>query len=315
MHDDGDDGRNLTIPNTTVVEPRARAAAVDGDDGRPHTPFLTVLAGGPIGRVFELDREQMVIGRSPGCSICLDDDSVSRRHAILRLDPGGGVSLEDVGSTNGTFVNGDRVDHATLADGDRLLIGSTVVFKLNLVDSPESRAQRHLWEAAHRDALTGLYNQRAFHGRFAEEFAFARRHRTPLALILLDLDQFKQVNDRHGHGAGDELLQQLAAAVASALRDEDVLCRYGGDELAVIVRQLEHAAAVRLAERVRDTVAATRCPVRDDAGVVHDTRVTVSAGIATLDPEAHRECRDLLDAADSRLLQAKRSGRNRVCGD
>ncbi len=278
-----------------------------------HRPFLTVLTGDLIGREFELGSTETIVGRAPGCEIFLDEDSVSRRHALLRTSSAGEVSVEDLGSTNGTYVNGDRVELAVLADGDRLLFGSSVVLKLNLEDTPEARAHRHLYEAATRDALTGLYNQRAFLARLTEELSFARRHRTRLALALVDLDQFKEVNDRHGHGAGDELLAQLAGAVAAELRDEDVLCRYGGDELALILRDTGLDEAARLAERVRAAVERRVFEVRDGGGRPRALRVTASVGLAALDHDGHRDRRQLLDAADQRLLEAKRAGRNRVC--
>lgn len=302
-----------TSPRTRVVHPDHGTAPGGDGGGERHRPFLTVLTGDLIGRVFELEGRDTVVGRAPGCGVFLDEDSVSRRHAVLRTSRAGEVTVEDLGSTNGTFVNGERIGRAVLADGDRLLFGSSVVLKFNLEDTPEARAQRHLYEAATRDALTGLYNQRAFLARLAEELSFAQRHVSRLALALIDLDQFKQVNDRYGHGAGDELLAQLAAAVSSELRDEDVLCRYGGDELAVILRDTGADAAAGLAERVRDAIARRTFEVHDDGGLPRSLRVTVSVGVAALDHDSHRDRRHLLDAADRRLLHAKRSGRDRVC--
>lgn len=192
-----------------MVGPGRDARTEDGGGGERRRPFLTALTGDLIRRVFELEASDTVVGLAPGCGIFVDEDSVSRRHAVLRTSPDGEVSVEDLGSTNGTYVNGDRVGQAALADGDRLLFGSSVVLKVNLEDTPEARAQRHLYEAATRDALTGLYNQRAFLARLAEELSFARRHLGLLALTLVDLDRFKDVHDWKAPYVVMEFLQSV----------------------------------------------------------------------------------------------------------
>lgn len=308
-----DDRDENTDRQTRVVRGVEETDHGTDPDPTSHVPFLTLLSGGPIGRVYEIASPRMLIGRLPECAVVLDDDSVSRRHAELRTDDIGGLTVEDLGSTNGTFINGRRVETSELVDGDHLRIGFAAELKVTLVETPESRVHRHLYEAATRDALTGLFNQRTFLARLAEEFSFARRHRTPLALVLIDVDAFKQVNDRLGHGAGDDLLRQLAKVATSEVRAEDVLCRYGGDELAVILRATPIADAAELGERIRRRIEARRFPVTDEEGRRRTVEATVSVGAAEADRAAHVQALDLLHAADRQLLRAKREGRNRVC--
>jgi diguanylate cyclase (GGDEF)-like protein len=167
---------------------------------------------------------------------------------------------------------------------------------------------RHSWEdRADHDALTGLANRRLFHQVGHTELIRAKRTRMPMALIIVDIDHFKYVNDLHGHHAGDDVLKTIAACIQDACRSMDTACRYGGEEFVVIAPAIEPADAVRLAERIRrfveDAVTAGL------AGV----RVTVSAGVAVSSEQGITSLQDLTDRADARLYRAKEAGRNRVC--
>jgi diguanylate cyclase (GGDEF)-like protein len=168
-------------------------------------------------------------------------------------------------------------------------------------------ANRQLQRAALTDALTGLPNRRYMIDRLKQEWAGAVRHGRELACIILDLDHFKLVNDRHGHDVGDVVLQKTAAVLRAAARRNDVVCRLAGEEFVVICPDSDLNAAASCGERLRKAIE-TSCI--DAAGSGH--AVTVSIGVATrtsrtVDPDA------LLKAADSALYEAKRSGRNRVC--
>lgn len=275
-------------------------------------PYLTVLAGGSAGRVYELSEGEVLIGRDFRCTIVLEDDSISRRHAMIRVRADGSVEIEDLGSTNGTMVNGIRVPRADLGDGDRILIGSRQVMQFDFVDPVEARMHRKLYEAATRDGLTGVYNRRYFRTRLAEEVSYARRHGSHLGLALVDLDRFKEINDGWGHQAGDAFLQEVAGAMLNTVRSEDVVCRFGGDEMAVILRGADPETAQQFAERLRERVAAIRLEVANAAGERAQVGVTVSIGLAVFDHHYHSVGDDLVAAADARLYQAKRLGRNQV---
>lgn len=166
--------------------------------------------------------------------------------------------------------------------------------------------QAELSRVAHTDALTGLPNRRAVRLRFGEESSRAARHGQRFALAIFDIDHFKQVNDRHGHATGDEMLKAVAAAFSADKRNEDVLGRIGGEEFLMLVAQQSIEGAREAAERLRE--AAGRAHVDTGADKV---RVTVSAGVA-LYPEDGQDWDHLFAVADRRLYAAKRGGRNRV---
>jgi diguanylate cyclase (GGDEF)-like protein len=160
------------------------------------------------------------------------------------------------------------------------------------------------------DGLTGLPNKRAVTDALKRTFAQATMTKAPLALLLLDLDQFKQVNDEYGHAAGDQVLAGVGAALRSVVRDRDFAGRNGGEEFAVLLPDTEIATALGIAERVRATIAEVALP-----GI--DVTVTVSVGVAGF-PDHASTLEQLERLADAALYVAKRQGRNRVvlaCAD
>ena len=161
-------------------------------------------------------------------------------------------------------------------------------------------------ESAVRDPLTGLLNRRFFDEAVEAAYAHARRTGTELSLIVLDLDRFSSVNNEYGHAVGDAVLRRVARAIKSAVRDGDIVVRYGGEEFVVIAPATDGDGGVEAAERIRDAVAESGSELVDGRIVP----LTVSAGVASLVDEA--DGRGLFRAADSALLAAKRAGRDRV---
>jgi diguanylate cyclase (GGDEF)-like protein len=180
-----------------------------------------------------------------------------------------------------------------------------------ITDDDEEHLLRGLYESSVRDPLTGAFNRKHFSERLASEIAYAVRHRTELALLMLDLDHFKSVNDDFGHLAGDKVLRSVSGLVNRTIRIEDVFCRYGGEEFSVIARGIDAKGAVAMAERIRSIVETAR--------VVHQDQwipVTVSVGVSTLLCCAGNNTGDqLISIADQRLYLAKLQGRNRVVGN
>ena len=205
-------------------------------------PYLIVYAGNAVGRTLRVG-EELSIGRSPRADLQLHGEGVSRMHVRLtKID--GTVHLEDLGSTNGTMVNGERVKgRRALVDGDQIQVGVNLILKFSLQDEAQARFQQELYEAALRDPLTKVYNRRAFDDRLEGDLSHAKRHGAPLSLLLFDLDFFKSVNDTYGHVAGDFVLAKFAELVASMVRREDMFARYGGEEFAMICRSTPLAAA------------------------------------------------------------------------
>jgi len=164
-----------------------------------------------------------------------------------------------------------------------------------------SDANARLGQQNITDALTGIPNRRAYDQKLTEEFSRAKRTGTPLSMLMIDIDHFKEYNDKYGHPAGDTALQSVARVLMSSLRPYDFLSRYGGEEFVIILPATDLTDAILVAERVRGLVAGSEFPHR---------KFTVSIGVARLDVEAG--ARALVQAADNGLYRAKAAGRNKV---
>jgi two-component system, cell cycle response regulator len=290
----------LSTTQITHIDPEAQSQV-----GRAGT--LTVLQGTDMGAMFQLNKEVQVLGRDPAVEVTIEDESVSRSHArIMQRD--GLYEVEDLGSTNGTYVAGALVSgRVRLLDGVRLQVGHTLL-RFALQDDVEQAASRRIYEMSVRDGLTGVYNRRYFEERLTSEFAFALRHATGLSLILADIDWFKKINDTWGHHAGDTVLRRVAVELQAGVRTEDVVARFGGEEFAILARGIDVEGARMFAERVRVIIQravitweSDRVPVTMSLGVAH------TPGNPQIDkPEL------LVAAADMALYAAKHGGRNRV---
>ena len=268
--------------------------------------YLIVLAGSAVGEMYKLSKDETVIGRGSQADIQVIDEGISRKHAALRLE-GDRVVIRDLGSTNGTFVNGEKIDSHALRDGDKIQVGSTTILKFTFHDSLDESFQRQMYESALRDGLTKAFNKKYFLERLESEFAYALRHKTPLSLVMFDIDHFKKINDSHGHLAGDNALVALSTVIQQTIRKEDVFARYGGEEFAVICRGVDLAGAHLFGERIRSRVEALRFSYNEIP-----LQMTVSVGVATVPDVGMREMLELIGTADDALYQAKRQGRNRV---
>jgi diguanylate cyclase (GGDEF)-like protein/PAS domain S-box-containing protein len=167
--------------------------------------------------------------------------------------------------------------------------------------------ERALQRLATTDSLTGISNRRDFMEKALQAFQLAQRYQQTLALLMLDLDHFKSINDRHGHTAGDEALVNFAHMVKSLLRESDLFGRLGGEEFCVVMQSARSQEAKLLAQRIRDHLE--NFVFQDVAG--QDFRVTVSIGI-TFNRTEDKHIQKLIERADKALYQAKRDGRNRV---
>ncbi|MFO7802895.1 MAG: diguanylate cyclase [Desulfovermiculus sp.] len=160
------------------------------------------------------------------------------------------------------------------------------------------------------DGLTSIANRRRFDECLEAEWKRHIRNKLPLALIMLDLDYFKQFNDNYGHGAGDECLQQVAQAVAdTAQRPGDLAARYGGEEFAVLLPETDHAGAMTVASNIQDQIQALN--IKHEYSAVAQI-VTVSIGLALVVPQVEESHQDLLIESDKQLYAAKKAGRNQI---
>ena len=172
----------------------------------------------------------------------------------------------------------------------------------------KNKLQFALEHAAH-DALTGLFNRRYFERRLREETAHAKRHKRSFSIVMLDLDHFKLVNDTYGHEDGDRVLRHLAEVVQAMLREDDVPCRYGGEEFVLLLRGTTGMAARVVANRLRADLAAKPIALGPKDELRH---ITFSAGVAAADERNHYAVENVVARADAALYRAKRAGRNRV---
>jgi diguanylate cyclase (GGDEF)-like protein len=293
--------------DTTSMSPARGQQGQGTDGGEGNTAYLVILAGANVGDMHKIDKETTVIGRGDNVDLRLVDDGISREHAKL-VKEADKVSVQDLGSTNGTFVNGLRIERQLLSDGDKILLGSTTILKFSYHDKLDEAFQRRMAESALRDGLTKAFNKRYFTERLESEYLYAVRHGTPLTLLFLDIDHFKKVNDVHGHQAGDAVLVDLARLVTKSLRSEDVFARYGGEEFTIVSRGIDLGEGIALGERLRRAVESHEFSCDGQA-----IAVTISVGVARAPRPGVHSAAELVKVADDTMYEAKRSGRNRVC--
>ena len=205
-------------------------------------------------------------------------------------------------------LNGEKKHYLTtkipfkLNDGTKTSIGfSTDITELYLL---KEKLQRQ----AITDSLTGLYNRRYFNEQCEREYSRCIRTGTTMSIIIIDIDYFKSINDKFGHPVGDTVLREVSKIYKSCLRKENILCRIGGEEFAILLTDSTQEDASILAERIRQT--------QEKKAIIGKWKVaikpTISIGVSTLIPE-DRSYNDLLSRADRALYQAKKNGRNQVC--
>jgi diguanylate cyclase (GGDEF)-like protein len=267
---------------------------------------LVRMDGSDVGQVTTLTGSELHAGRLARSQLHLPFEGVSRQHArIVWKD--GAYWVEDLGSANGTFVQGERIQRHKLSDGDVLQLGPRVVFRYSITDSGEEKILRQLYESSVKDSLTGAYNREYLNERLKAEVAYAKRHQTDLSVLLLDIDHFKKVNDTYGHPAGDAVLVGFVNAISRTLRTEDVVARYGGEEFSVVLRGIALESAIHVAERLRGIAEGT---VTNYEGTA--IRCTTSIGCSSMACSEEPTIDSLVAIADRRLYIAKRGGRNRV---
>jgi diguanylate cyclase (GGDEF)-like protein len=269
---------------------------------------LVVLAGSQVGERTIIDRA-VTIGRGPENQLVLRDPAVSWKHAIVdvtRGPDGERVRVRDLGSKHGTEVNGARIEKdATLARGDQLGIGDTLL-RLELHDEIEQAFDHAVIERIARDDLTGLLSRRRFETDLAALVEAATLSKEPLAVVMLDVDGIKSINDAHGHLAGAQTIGAIGRLIGRVIGKRGVTARLGGDEMAIALAKTTRLEAVTLVEQVLREVRALEIAYGETR-----LRATISAGIALL-PDDAKDQAALVRAADARLLIAKQSGRDRI---
>ncbi|MFC1759379.1 diguanylate cyclase [Planctomycetota bacterium] len=261
--------------------------------------------GGPCG-LWDLDKECVTIGRAASCDIQLEDDSVSREHAEIRYEAEGYV-IQDLGSTNGTWVNDIHFMESPLVAGDRIRCGNQIV-KFLSSDHIELQYHETVYKMTTTDGLTDAHNKRYMMDVLNRSLARSRHSGRPVSLIMMDIDFFKQVNDTHGHLAGDEVLQEFSSRIKNIIEPHHVFSRYGGEEFSLIVDEGSVDEARQIGQRIHGAISAS--PFETHVGPID---VTVSLGFAYVDGTDRIETETLIAKADAKLYEAKEAGRDQMC--
>ena len=261
---------------------------------------------GLLGKRFVLDGSVMRVGRGADNQIVLEGDSVSRRHAHFEKRETRWWVVDD-GSTNGTYLNEEQINQeAMLQNADRIKVGPTILKYLSGADA-EAKYHEEIYRMTIVDGLTQIHNKRYLNEALDREVLRARRHQRDLSVLMFDIDFFKRVNDQYGHLAGDYVLRELAKIVQERIRRDEVLARYGGEEFCIVLPETPLPGAAALADDLRERV-------EKHVFVFQGERmpVTISIGCALMS-STDRTAAELIQRADEKLYEAKRSGRNRVC--
>lgn len=279
--------------------------------GGARIPVLLPLRGITSEKLYILDKQETWIGRSTHAEIQLTDGLVSRFHAKVVWENSDHPNefprciLLDGQSRNGTFVNRKKIQNEPLSDGDRVVIGSTLLAYL-VKDTQELDYDSRILYRATTDSLTFVANRVSFEEAGIHAVNAADRHKQPLSLCLIDIDIFKDINDKWGHPAGDQVLRHLASMLLLSVRNSDVVGRLGGDEFGIVLTGADLNDAYTTMLKLCMDIAATPCAV--EMGLIP---FAVSIGVAGLKlPEM--DWAALSKAADENLYKAKQSGRNCV---
>jgi diguanylate cyclase (GGDEF)-like protein len=269
------------------------------------SPSLVVIAGPDVGLRVRLDRS-LEVGRDPTASFALRDESVSWRHVRVEDRGAGEWAVVDLGSTNGTLLNGEIMTDALLRSGDRVHLGKTVL-EFQIADALREDFNAEVQRLIHQDELSGLWVRRRFDAQLQSTVSAVRAGSIPVvSVIVMDLDGVKAINDTHGHDMGAFVIGSAGRVIDGALGPKGFATRFGGDEFAAALPSISKADACALAEELRVAVVSH---VYERGGV----RVYpgMSCGVAAV-PDDAADAEQVFRAADQAMYRAKRAGKNRV---
>lgn len=300
-------GNDSTVVTVIKKHPAKNSSSKDA--------CLVVINGVDLGKKYSLAQHSTLIGRSSKVDIQVDEDSISRNHAVIE-NFGDDIVVRDLQSTNGTYVNDRPVQHHRLLDGDQVKIGRTI-FKFLSGSNVEAAYHDEIYRLTTMDGLTQTYNKRHFLRELEREMSRSNRYERGLAIVMCDIDYFKSINDTYGHLAGDHVLRQMSSRVMGYIRRDDIFARYGGEEFALLLPEVDKQQAVMTAEKLRRAIGEE--PFFFDNVSIP---VTISMGVAQLSEYAQMSgvgpdelsSFGFIKIADDRLYMAKSRGRNCVVG-
>lgn len=290
---------------STLLKQTTSNATGDAEGSIALEPYLVILSGLDQGKQYHLNLQFNSFGRTGNVDIKLSDDKISRNHGMLILYPDY-IVLEDLQSTNGCYINEIKVDKQIVEPHARIRVGNTIM-KIEYKKASEVELEKDLYRAANTDVLTNVSNRRAFMIRAQEEISFSKRANNEIAIIMCDVDHFKQTNDKFGHLAGDYVLKELAQLLHTQIREHDILARYGGEEFIMLLRNTDIDSVIAWAERIRSIIEQHPFTFEES-----NIPTTLSIGICCLSGENIDTLDKMIKSADNALYQAKHNGRNRV---
>jgi two-component system cell cycle response regulator len=274
-------------------------------------PVLQVSAGAEQGRLISLNQyKDLIAGRGKECELVTYDPSCSRKHVQFFTATSGKVFIKDLGSTNGTKVNGTKLEPDQpfeLSDGSRIQLGEQTILRFSLMPEDDAQSQMEVYLRATRDRLTNAFNRHQFDEALDREISYQKRAGHKLGIILFDVDHFKHINDNFGHPAGDQVLKEIGERVPTCIRNEDIFARIGGEEFAVLVRIEDEEGMRILAERIR--LSMDKKTVEFEGKSIS---FAVSVGCAYVIGNKAVTTAALMQLADDALYEAKNTGRNRT---
>ncbi len=309
---DGGSGRPTVGSALIIDESTMKNSGLFG--GRAcRVPMLTFLSGDALGKELPLVHQQVTIGRGNESDLLVMDPSVSRKHLKLTcrkiISKAGGedirVVMEDLESKNGTLVNYRKTRRAVLKPGDKICLGR-VILRFDYRDLADQSFFDEIYRLATSDGLTSLLNKSAIMRVLSEELIKHHRYCRPLSLVVLDLDDFKSLNDTFGHLMGDRALQALGEIVRRNLRRQDKAGRFGGEEFLLVLPETGARGAASLSERIRRDLEESLAEK-----LSLPRTVTASFGVACCAANRY-DTEHLIAEADTALYRAKARGKNRV---
>jgi len=272
-------------------------------------PYLVIFDGKETGVRYKLKPGDMTVGRSPKADIRIDDHGISRIHCSVKwaYDT---IIIEDKGSKNGTYIDSKKIICASLPTGVPLQIGQSVL-KIEYKDEAEIQIEEKLKHRATFDALTGIFNRYHFMKIAIKEIAYACEHHQTAAIIMIDIDNFKRINDSYGHKVGDLVLSQVTDVIQNKIEADYLFGRYGGEEFIILPpRETEKEAIFNRCERIRKAIESFEFSHSD---VYLRSTISIGYHLDRLNiDDAELILIDLIDKADQALYLAKNNGKNRV---
>lgn len=298
-------------PVTKVTE-TGKTRLLSTDDSASDSsrfPVLVVVSGNllDVGRILPIENSTLTIGRDANSDFPLNDRLISRKHleivSLKEEKENYSLLIRDLDSTNGTFVKGKRITEEWLRLGETIEIGSETILLFRTESFTCIQNHNLVLSMVSRDSLTGVYNRRAFDQLIEHIHEKFKNTTNYYALLLIDVDHFKIINDTFGHPSGDRVLKAISSLIRRELRAEDIVARLGGDEFAILLPKSNGESAAKIAERLLKKVRQLR---NDDKTPLN---LTLSIGISA-DQGSRMKTSEVYRQADVALYKAKQKGRD-----